>query len=307
MMDTPAAIDTLRLRRQGPEIAVDRRRGPSPQAEVVDRIDAELPDGTRGHHRNRGSPGEPRTPSAASSGTFRTFLTVFAADRPGSPARSSSTTPSASSSASGCASWPCCGPSAPRGGQVMASVVVEAAVIGLVASVLGLRRRHRSLAVLLQSAAGHRRRRRVGRGAAGHRPRTIVVSVVGRRGRVGAVQRRARAGAPVGWPPSPPCARPPLDGASRSRIRLGIGGVLLLGGIALLIARDPGHRQRRHHQAALGTVLVFSGTVVLGPFIVPPLTVAIGFAPAALRRGRPPRARQRPAQPQALGRHRRRA
>ena len=59
-----------------------------------------------------------------------------------SSARSSSSTPSRSSSPSAAASWRCCAPSAPSRRQVLGSVLFEAVLVGLVASTVGLRRRH---------------------------------------------------------------------------------------------------------------------------------------------------------------------
>ena len=86
-----------------------------------------------------------------------------------SSARSSSTTRSRSSSPNGRASWRCCARSARAGKQVTRSVAVEAFVVGLLSSVLGL-----GLGVLvaigLQSAARGVRVRAAERGAGDPRP-----------------------------------------------------------------------------------------------------------------------------------------
>ena len=271
MMDTPAAIDTFGFDGKVQGIAVIADEGLT-QAQIVERIEPELPEGTEVITATEAAQ-EAKDQIGTFVGTIRTFLTVFALIALaagsfliynvfgiiiGQRVRELALLRALGSSR----------------GQVMASVVVEAGVIGLVASVMGLLGGV-VLAVILQSVLAT-----VGLGESGVAPvigpRTLVVSVV-----VGVVVSvlcsavpalRASRVAPIAA-----LREAATDGASRSKVRLGIGGVLLVGGLALLVAGSQGTGNGGIVNAALGTVLAFSGTVVLGPYIVPPLTGAIGF------------------------------
>ncbi len=164
-------------------------------------------------------------------------------------------------------------------GQITGSVVAEAAVVGLIASLMGLVGGI-MLAFLLQSILAS-----VGFGEPGSAPvvapRTIIVSVL-----VGVLvsvlcsvvpARRASRVAPIAA-----LREAAIDETSRSKVRVGIGGVLLVLGIVLVVAGARGTGNEGIVRAALGTVLTFAGTVVLGPYIVPPLTGLLGLPLRAL-------------------------
>lgn len=158
--------------------------------------------------------------------------------------------------------------------QVLTSVVVEAGVIGLVASILGLLGGI-LLAVLLQAlmAAG-------GFGEAGTAPvvapRTIVVSVLV--GTVVSVLCALVPGLRAGRvPPIAALREVATDDAKPSVVRLVIGLVLFGLGVLMLVTGSQGTGNGALIQSGMGTVLAFAGTVVLGAYIVPTLTTVIGL------------------------------
>ncbi len=158
--------------------------------------------------------------------------------------------------------------------QILSSVMAESAVIGFFASILGLLGGI-GLAVLLQTLLAT-----TGLGEAGAlpviAPRTIVVSLV-----VGTVLAVLCALVPA-WrasrvAPLAALRESSTDDPRHSPVRLAIGLAFLLGGIALLVTGATGSGNDAILQAALGTVVVFTAVVVLGPFIVPPLTGFLGL------------------------------
>ncbi|HYI60391.1 MAG TPA: FtsX-like permease family protein [Acidimicrobiales bacterium] len=158
--------------------------------------------------------------------------------------------------------------------QVLTSVVVESAVVGLIASIMGLVGGI-ALAVALQSALAT-----TGLGEAGAvpviAPRTIVASLL-----VGTTISVLCALVP-GWrasrvPPVAALREASVDDVRRSPIRLAIGLAVAAAGVAFLVVGGVGTGTDAVAQAALGTVVIFTAVVVLGPYIVPPLTGLLGL------------------------------
>ncbi|HEV7719810.1 MAG TPA: FtsX-like permease family protein, partial [Iamia sp.] len=276
MMATPAAIETFAFDGKVQGIAVIADEGLT-QAEVVDRIAPALPDNAEVITAVEAGQ-EAKDAIGAFVDTIRTFLTVFAliALAAGSFLIYNVFGIIIGQRVRELALLRALG-SARR--QILASVVLEAGVIGLVASVMGLIGGI-LLAFVLQSILAQ-----VGFGQSGSAPvvapRTIVVSII-----VGVVvavlcsvvpARRASRVAPIAA-----LREASTDDTNRSKRRLVIGGIMVLLGIVLIVAGARGSGNEGIVRAALGTVLTFAGTVVLGPYIVPPLTGIIGFPLRAL-------------------------
>ncbi|HXH58961.1 ABC transporter permease [Iamia sp.] len=270
MMETEAAIDTFGIGGQIQNVAVIAEEGLT-EPELVDRIEPELPEGTEAITATEATE-EAEDAIGEFVDTIRVFLTVFAAIALaagafliyntfgiiiGQRVRELALLRALGSSRR----------------QVLSSVVLEAGAIGLIASVMGLLGGI-VLAVGLQSLLAT-----TGLGEPGTAPvvlpRTIVVSIL-----VGVVvsvlcsivpARRASQVAPVAA-----LRENAIDEAPRSPVRLGIGAVLVVGGIVALVVGSQGTGESAIIQAGAGTVLLFAGVVVFGPFLVPPLTGLIG-------------------------------
>ena len=117
-----------------------------------------------------------RRTSRSSRSSSATSCSRSAASR-SSSARSSSSTRSRSRSPSGCASSRRCGRSARSRRQMLGSVILEALVIGLIASIVGLFL-GLGLAKGLNSVLGVVRARSADRPAPSSRPRTVIVSLL---------------------------------------------------------------------------------------------------------------------------------
>lgn len=271
MMETQAAIETFSSPGKVQGIAVIGDDGLS-QAQVAERIRPALPDGVEVVTADSLTD-EAQDTIGAFVGTIRLILTVFALIALaagafliyntfgiviGQRVRELALLRALGSSRS----------------QVRRSVVVEAGVIGLVASVLGLLGGV-GLAVVLQSVLAT-----TGLGQAGAAPvvgpRTIVVSLV-----VGVVVSVLCSLIPAlrasKVPPVAALREVATDDASRSVVRLVIGLVVAALGVLLLVAGASGTGNGALVQSGLGTVLLFAGTVVVGPFLVPPLTSVLGL------------------------------
>jgi len=163
--------------------------------------------------------------------------------------------------------------------QVTASVMGEAAVIGLLASATGVAAGI-GLAVLLKA----------GLGALGFslpatglvvQARTVVVGLV-----VGTVITVVAAIAPARRASRIPPVAALQDVAAEPRQvsggRLVRGMVLVAGGVLVLAIGLAGHAGNRVAQVGLGAIAVFLGIAVLGPFVARPVSRLLGL-PLALR------------------------
>lgn len=271
MMDTPAAIETFGFNGQVQGIAVVADEGVT-QQEVVDRIEPVLPDGVEVITADAAAQ-EAKDLIGSFVGTIRTFLTIFAliALAAGSFLIYNTFGIIIGQRVRELALLRALGSSRR---QVMASVVVEAAVIGLVASILGLLGGV-VLAVILQTILAT-----VGLGESGVAPvvspSTLIWSVV-----VGVLVSVLCSVVPA-WrasriPPVAALREASTDDQHRSIIRLVIGVLLVLAGIGVLVSGANGSGNGALVATGLGTVLAFAGTVVLGPYIVPPLTGFLGL------------------------------
>lgn len=270
MMETQAALDTFTLTGQVQGIAVIGEEGLT-QQQVVDRVQPALPDGVE-VVTSEALTDEAQDLIGSFVDTLRLVLTVFALIALAAGAFLIYNTfgivigqrirELALLRALG---------SARR--QVLTSVVVEAGVIGLVASILGLIGGI-ALAVVLQTLLAT-----TGLGEAGAAPvvapRTIVVSLL-----VGVLVSVLCALVPglraSRVPPIAALREVATDDPKPSKVRLVIGLGLVALGLLLLVAGSQGSGNGAIAQAAAGTVLVFAGTVVLGPYIVPTLTGILG-------------------------------
>lgn len=271
MMDTPAAIETFAFDGKVQGVAVIAEDGLT-QQEVVERIRPVLPAGSEVITATEAAQ-EAQDAIGSIVDTIRTFLTVFAliALAAGSFLIYNTFGIIIGQRVRELALLRALGASRT---QILGSVVVEAGVIGLIASIMGLVGGI-ALAFALQSLLAS-----VGFGEPGSAPvvspRTIIVSAV-----VGVVVSvlcsvvpalRASRIAPIAA-----LREAATDDTSRTRTRLVIGAVLVAGGIALLVTGSQGSGNGAIVQTGLGTVLVFAGTVVLGPYLVPVLTGVLGF------------------------------
>lgn len=271
MMDTPAAIETFTLDGRIQNVAAVADPGLS-ETELVRRITAELPDGLEAITAAQ-STKEAEDSIGSFVATFQVVLNSFAAIALlaggfliyntfgiiiGQRVRELALLRALGSSRR----------------QVLRSVVVESAVIGLIASVMGLVGGI-ALAVVLQSLLAT-----TGLGEAGAvpviAPRTVITSLL-----VGTLLAvlcslvpawRASRVAPVAA-----LREASVDDARRSPVRLGIGLATAAAGVALLVVGATGTGTDAVARAALGTVVAFAAVVVLGPFIVPPLTGLLGL------------------------------
>jgi putative ABC transport system permease protein len=270
MMETQAALDTFTLDGKIQGIAVIGDEGLT-QQQVVDAIEPELPDGTEVITSDV-LVEENEDAIGSFVDTFRIFLTVFALIALAAGAFLIYNTYGivigqrirelALLRALGAART-----------QVLGSVVVEAAVTGLVASVLGLLGGI-GLAIVLQSLMAA-----LGFGETDVTPvvspRTVIVSLA-----VGVLVSVLCAVAPA-WRASrvaPLAALRESSGESgkRSPVRLAIGGLILVAGIALLVSGSQGSGTSGLTRVGIGAVLVFAGAVALGPLLVPGLAAILG-------------------------------
>lgn len=274
LMDTPAAIETFSLGGKVQSVAVIGEEGVS-QAELVDRIEPALPEGTEAITAEEAAQ-EAQDAIGSFVGTIRTFLTVFAliALAAGSFLIYNTFAIVIGQRVRELALLRAMG--AARA-QVLRSVVVEAGFIGLIASVLGLVGGV-LLALLLQSILAT-----TGFGSASTAPvvspRTVITSVV-----VGVVVSVLCSLVPAlrasRVPPIAAMREVATDDGARSTVRLVIGLVLVLAGLVALVTGANASGNGAIVQTGLGTVVLFAGAVVLGPYLVPPLT---GFLGAPLR------------------------
>lgn len=271
MMDTPAAIETFGFDGKVQSIAIIGEDGLT-QDQLVERIRPELPDGTEAITAEEAAQ-EAKDLIGSFVGTIRTFLTIFAliALAAGSFLIYNTFGIIIGQRVRELALLRALG-SARQ--QVLTSVVVEAGVIGLVASIMGLVGGI-MLAVFLQAILAT-----VGLGESGVAPviapRTLVVSIV-----VGVVVSVLCSLVPAlrasRVPPIAALRDASTDDPSRSIVRLVIGSAMALLGVLALVAGANGTGNGALIQVGFGTVLLFAGTVVLGPYIVPPLAGALGL------------------------------
>lgn len=272
LMETSAAIDTFGFgdgKIQG--VAVIATDGVS-EDEVVERLTAALPDDVEAI--TAAAAAEEATEQVGSFvDSFRTFLTIFAliALAAGSFLIYNTFGIIVGQRVRELALLRALG--AARS-QVLRSVVVEAAVIGAIASVLGLLGGI-ALAVLLQTVLAT-----TGLGEAGAvpviAPRTIVASVL-----VGVVVSVLCAVIPA-WRASKVAPVAALrevatDDVRRSVPRLVIGAFLVVAGIAGLVSGASGTGSSAVQRSGVGAVVLFAGIIVLGPVLVPALTGVLGF------------------------------
>lgn len=270
LMETPEAISTFTLSDQIQSVAVIGDEGLT-QQQVIDRIAPALPPGTEVITATEAAD-QAQEQVGSFVDTIRTFLTIFAliALAAGSFLIYNTFAIIIGQRVRELALLRAMG--AARA-QVLRSVVTEAGVIGLVASVLGLVGGV-ALAVVLQAVLAQ-----TGLGtpesAPVVRPRTIVVSLV-----VGVVVSVLCSLVPAlrasRVPPVAAMRDMATDDSRGSVPRLVIGVVLAVSGVASLVLGGTGSGNGALVAAGIGTVVLFAGVVVLGPTLVPALTSVLG-------------------------------
>lgn len=271
LMETQAALDTFTIDGSIQGIAVIGDEGLT-QQEVVDRVAPALPEGTEVVTSDV-LVEEAEESIGSFVDTFRVFLTVFALIALGAGAFLIYNTFGIviGQRIRELALLRALGASR---GQVLGSVVVEAAVIGLLASILGLLGGI-GLAVMLQALLAT-----TGFGESGIAPvitpRTILVSLF-----VGVVMSTLCALAPA-WRASRVAPLAALRESSAesgqwSRARLVIGGAILSLGVVLLVLGAQGSGVSALTRVGIGLVLTFAGVVALGPLLVPGLAGGLGW------------------------------
>ncbi|HEY3143707.1 MAG TPA: FtsX-like permease family protein [Acidimicrobiales bacterium] len=164
--------------------------------------------------------------------------------------------------------------------QVLGSIFVEATVLGVVASLLGILGGIVMTGILksLLKAFGVD----IPAGGLVLKPRTIVISLV-----VGLIVTLISAVGPAvrasRVPPLAAIRDVAVDRAARSRLRLVLGIVVVLLGIGATFSALSGSGSSALSAAGGGVVLVLIGTIILGPIVARPLSRVIG---APLRRVR---------------------
>lgn len=271
LMETAAAIDTFGFGDGKVQaIAVIASDSVSEQ-ELVERLTADLPDGVEAITAEAATE-ESSEQVGSFVDTLRTFLTIFAliALAAGSFLIYNTFGIIIGQRVRELALLRALGASR---SQVLRSVVVEAAVIGVIASVLGLLGGI-ALAVLLQSVLAT-----TGLGEAGAvpviAPRTIIASVA-----VGVVVSVLCAVIPA-WRASKVAPIAALrevatDDVRRSVPRLVIGAVLIALGVLGLVSGANGTGSSAVQRSGIGAVVLFAGVIVLGPVLVPTLTGVLG-------------------------------
>lgn len=163
--------------------------------------------------------------------------------------------------------------------QVFGSIQVEAVVVGLAASILGIGAGVLVAQGLKALLAGFGID--IPTGAVEFRTRTVVVSLVVGIGvtMVSSVVPALRASR---TPPMAAMRSAMVEPTSSSPVRAAVGALVTAGGVALVLVGLLGGNGAAE-QVGLGAALVFLGVAVLGPVIARPFTKVLGFPIRRLR------------------------